>query len=286
MKLFWGLLLSGFLIGNASGQNPFSILGKAVTTSMDARTKSEVTADAEIGAGASKRLLDNKKAEWAGVTVLVFAQHAVIAGAVKSAEVKKLVEEIVKRDPKLRSTRNELLVGDIGSLARDTALEAEINAKLTAAKGVSSVNMQLSYQTAFSPRSLRSSASAVTSGTPYSSAVAATRRSAGSPWRNASDCARTAISGVIGRVRMWRAWSRSLMKAAGSPRASILPLAASIAISHRQMSLQARLRDSVPSARACFARRERRLGSRASNTMTWVSRVINALRPRFPSAFS
>ena len=142
MRLFWGLLLSGFLMGNAWGQNPFSILGKVVTTSMDARTKSEVTADAEISAGASKRLLDNKKAEWAGVTVLVFAQHAVIAGAVKSAEVKKLVEEIVKRDPKLRSTRNELLVGDIGSLARDTALEAEINAKLTAAKGVSSVNMR------------------------------------------------------------------------------------------------------------------------------------------------
>ncbi len=122
--------------------NPFSILGKVVTTSMDARTKAEVTADAEISAGASKRLLDHKQAEWAGVTVLVFAQHAVIAGAVKSAEVKKLVEEIVKRDPKLRSTRNELLVGDIGSLARDTALEAEINAKLTAAKGVSSVNMR------------------------------------------------------------------------------------------------------------------------------------------------
>jgi osmotically-inducible protein OsmY len=109
---------------------------------MDVRTKAEVSADTEIGAGASKRLLDSKKAEWAGVTVLVFAQHAVIAGAVKSAEVKKLVEEIVRRDSRIRSLRNELLVGDVGSLARDTALEAEINAKLTAAKGVSSVNMR------------------------------------------------------------------------------------------------------------------------------------------------
>jgi osmotically-inducible protein OsmY len=35
-------------------------------------------------------------------------------------------------------------VGDVGSLARDTALEAEINARLTAAKGVSSVNMRWS----------------------------------------------------------------------------------------------------------------------------------------------
>jgi osmotically-inducible protein OsmY len=124
--------------------NPLSILGKVVTTSMDVRTKAEVTADTEISAGASKRLLDDKKSEWAGVAVLVFAQHVVLAGAVKTGEVKKRVEEVVKRDPKIRSLKNELLVGDLGSLARDTALEAEINANLTAAKGVSSVNMRWS----------------------------------------------------------------------------------------------------------------------------------------------
>lgn len=143
MRLFLGVLLAMFLAESSFSQvNPFSILGKVVTTSMDARTKAEVAADTEISAGASKRLLENKKAEWAGVTVLVFAQHAVIAGAVKTADVKKLVEEIVRRDARIRSTKNELLVGDIGSLARDTALEAEINAKLTAASGVSSVNMR------------------------------------------------------------------------------------------------------------------------------------------------
>jgi osmotically-inducible protein OsmY len=109
---------------------------------MDVRSKAEVTADGEISAGASKRLLDDKKAEWAGVTVLVFAQHVVLAGAVKTAEVKKRVEELVKRDKRIRSLKNELLVGDVGSLARDTALEAEINAKLTAEKGISSVNMR------------------------------------------------------------------------------------------------------------------------------------------------
>jgi osmotically-inducible protein OsmY len=143
MRLFSGVFLSFLLIENSFSQvNPLSVLGKVVTTSMDVRTKAEVSADTEIGAGASKRLLDSKKAEWAGVTVLVFAQHAVIAGAVKSAAVKKLVEEIVRRDSRIRSLRNELLVGDVGSLARDTALEAEINAKLTAARGVSSVNMR------------------------------------------------------------------------------------------------------------------------------------------------
>ena len=124
--------------------NPFSVLGKVVTTSMDARTRAEVAVDAEIGAGASKRLLDDKKSEWAGVAVLVFAQHVVLAGAVKTEAVKKRVEEIVKRDARIRSLKNELLVGDLGSLARDTAMEAEINAKLTAAKGVSSVNMRWS----------------------------------------------------------------------------------------------------------------------------------------------
>ena len=122
--------------------NPFSAIGRAVSTTLDVRTKAEVKADTEIGAGASKRLLDDKKSEWAGVTVLVFAQHVVIAGAVKSGDVKKRVEEVVKRDARIRSLKNELLVGDAGSLARDTALEAEINANLTAAKGISSVNMR------------------------------------------------------------------------------------------------------------------------------------------------
>lgn len=142
MKLWWGMLFSLVLVGNASGQNPLTILGRAISTTMDVRTKAEVSADTEISAGASKRLLDDKKAEWAGVTVLVFAQHVVLAGAVKTAEVKKRVEELVRADKRIRSLKNELLVGDTGSLARDTALEAEINASLTAAKGVSSVNMR------------------------------------------------------------------------------------------------------------------------------------------------
>ena len=144
MRLVFGVLLSLFMAGTSFGQNPLSILGRVVTTSMDARSKAEVTADAEISGGASKRLLEDKKAEWAGVSVLVFAQHVVLAGAVKSAEVKKRVEDIVRQDKRIRSFKNELLVGDVGSLARDTALEAEINASLTAAKGISSVNMRWS----------------------------------------------------------------------------------------------------------------------------------------------
>ena len=147
MRLFLGIFLSFLLIENSFSQvNPLSVLGRVVTTSMDARTKAEVSADAGISAAASKRLLDDKKSEWAGVTVMVFAQRVVIAGAVKSAEVKKRVGEVVGRDARIRSLANELLVGDVGSsagrTARDLALESEINATLTAAKGVSSVNMR------------------------------------------------------------------------------------------------------------------------------------------------
>jgi len=139
--VFLGLL---YIAGTAAQFNPLTAIGKIVTTSMDVRTKAEVTADTEISAGASKRLLDDKKAEWAGVAVLVFAQHVVLAGAVKTEAVKKRVEELVKADKRILALKNELLVGDVGSLARDTALEAEINAKLTAAKGVASVNMRWS----------------------------------------------------------------------------------------------------------------------------------------------
>lgn len=132
-----------FVAAAAQAQfNPLSIISKAVTTTMDVRTKDEVANDTEISAGVSKRLLDAKDAEWAGVTTMVFAQHVVIAGAVKTDAVKKRVEELVKVDKRIRSLKNELLVGDVGSLARDVALETEINAVLTAAKGISSVNMR------------------------------------------------------------------------------------------------------------------------------------------------
>ena len=127
----------------ASAQfNPLGVIGRAVSTAMDARTTAEVAADAEIGAGASKRLLEDPQAEWKGVNVLVFARHVVLAGAVKSAEARKRVEEVMRRDKGIRSLKNELRVGDVGSLVRDTALEAEINATLTGTSGVASVNMR------------------------------------------------------------------------------------------------------------------------------------------------
>ena len=83
--------------------NPLTLAGKVVSTAMDARSKSEVANDTEIAAGANKRLLDDKKAEWKGVTLLVFAQHVVLAGAVQSDESIKHVAEVVRQDKRVRS---------------------------------------------------------------------------------------------------------------------------------------------------------------------------------------
>lgn len=118
------------------------MVGRAVTVSMDARTRAEVSADVEIVAGASKRLLEDKKSEWKGVSVLAFAQHVVLAGVVKSDAARARVEQVVRADKRIRSLANELQVGDVGSFVRDTALEVEINAVLTATKGVASVNLR------------------------------------------------------------------------------------------------------------------------------------------------
>ena len=125
-------------------QAQFGVLGRVVSTTLDVRTKAEVTADTEISAGASKRLMDDKQAEWAGVAVLVFAQHVVLAGQVKTEAVKKRVEELVRREKNIRSLTNDILVGNAGSFTRDTALEAQINASLTSTQGISSVNMRWS----------------------------------------------------------------------------------------------------------------------------------------------
>jgi osmotically-inducible protein OsmY len=126
--------------------NPLTIVGRAVTTAMDVRTKTEVKNDVEISTSASKRLLDDKRAEWSGVTLLVFAQYVVLAGAVKTPEARKLVEEVVRTDERIRSLTNDLIVikkaGDEGGLVKDTAMNTKIDAALTAAKGISSVNMR------------------------------------------------------------------------------------------------------------------------------------------------
>lgn len=126
--------------------NPLTIVGKVVSTTLDVRTKTEVKNDVDISASANKRLLDDKRAEWSGVSILIFAQHVVLAGAVKTDEAKKIVEAVVRTDTRIRSLSNDLVVikkaGDEGSLVKDTAKDTAINAALTSTKGIGSVNMR------------------------------------------------------------------------------------------------------------------------------------------------
>ncbi len=131
----------------ASAQfNPLTIVGKVVSTTLDVRTKAEVKNDVDISASANRRLLNDKHAEWSGVSILIFAQHVVLAGAVKTDEAKRIVAAVVGKDERIRSLVNDLTVvrktGDEGSLVKDTAKDTAINVALTSAKGISSVNMR------------------------------------------------------------------------------------------------------------------------------------------------
>ena len=138
------MLVAAFVATSASAAfDPItSLVGKIVSTTLDARSKAEVAADTEIAAAANKALLDDDKAQWKGVGVLVFARHAVLAGSVRDAATKKRVQQIIARDKRLRSLNNELRIGADTSFVGDTVIEEKINAVLTVAKGIASVNMR------------------------------------------------------------------------------------------------------------------------------------------------
>ena len=122
-----------------------TLAGSVISTAMDVRTKSEVKNDVEIDAAITKRLLENKGDELKGVSALVFAQHVVLAGLVRSADAKRKAAELAGKDERIRSLQNEIVVSATesgGSLASNLFLEKKIGATLTATKGVSSVNMR------------------------------------------------------------------------------------------------------------------------------------------------
>lgn len=122
-----------------------ALAGSVISTAMDVRTKSEVKNDVGIDATITKRLLDNKGDELKGVSVLVFAQHVVLAGLVKSADAKRKAAVLVGKDNRIRSLQNEIIVSTTesgGSMASNLFLEKKIGATLTTTKGVSSVNMR------------------------------------------------------------------------------------------------------------------------------------------------
>ncbi|HTY99578.1 MAG TPA: BON domain-containing protein [Rhodocyclaceae bacterium] len=120
-----------------------SLASRAVSTALDVRSKAQVKNDTEIDATATKALLTAKGADLKGVSALVFAQRVVLAGTVANEEAKAKALELVGRDKRIHSLESEILVGgEGGSMAGNAVLEEKVNAVLTAAKGVHSVNMR------------------------------------------------------------------------------------------------------------------------------------------------
>lgn len=122
-----------------------SLAGSAISTAMDVRNKNEVKNDVEIDASATKLLLGNKGDDLKGVSVLVFAQHVVLTGVVKSEEAKRKAAELLGKDKRIRSLQNVIVVGadeSAGSMASNLFLEKKIGATLSTTKGVHSVNMR------------------------------------------------------------------------------------------------------------------------------------------------
>jgi hyperosmotically inducible protein len=140
-----GLFLLCFVQSSLAFDPITSIAGSLISTAMDVRSSSEVKNDVEIDAAITKRLLENKGDDLKGVSVLVFAQHAVLAGVVKNQDAKRKAAELAGNDKRIRSLRNEIFVDTIesgGSMASNLFLEKKIGATLTAAQGVHSVNMR------------------------------------------------------------------------------------------------------------------------------------------------
>lgn len=121
---------------------------KVINAAIDARTAAEIADDNAISAKANARLLDHDDADWASISILIFARHVVLTGAVETRAQKTLVEKVVGEDKKIRSLHNEIVVttkdAEDGDLVDDTVIQTKIDAALTTTSGINSVNMRWS----------------------------------------------------------------------------------------------------------------------------------------------
>jgi len=120
-----------------------SALGKGVSTAIDVRTKEEVKEDIAIDIAVTKMFAEQKGDQFKNISLLVFAQHGVLTGFAASADARRNAEQLMKGEKRLRSLTNKIIVGaDNGSFGSNLVLDKKIDFKLTATKGVSSVNMR------------------------------------------------------------------------------------------------------------------------------------------------
>ena len=118
-------------------------ISKGVATAMDVRSKKEVQADLAIDAAVSRKLGEQKGSELNNVSLLVFARHGALVGFANSEEVKRKAGELAQGEKRLRSLSNDIVVGTTGGgMLANALLDKKIDLKLTATKGVSSVNMR------------------------------------------------------------------------------------------------------------------------------------------------
>jgi osmotically-inducible protein OsmY len=120
-----------------------SLIGKGVSTALDVRTKAQVKNDTEIDAALTKRLVESKGDALKDVSTLVFAQRVVLVGYVRNDAASKLAVDLATRDKRIRSLSNAIVIGATpGGTAGNLVLEKKVDAVLTAASGVHSVNMR------------------------------------------------------------------------------------------------------------------------------------------------
>ena len=138
------VLVSLVAAGQAIAFDPItSLAGKAISTAMDVRTKGEVKNDVDIDMVVTKKLLGQKGDDFKNISILVFARHAVLVGYAKNEDVKRKAEELAKTDRRIRSLKNDTLIGaPSGGVGGNLVLDKKIDYSLTTTKGVSSVNMR------------------------------------------------------------------------------------------------------------------------------------------------
>ncbi|HEX8989627.1 MAG TPA: BON domain-containing protein [Rhodocyclaceae bacterium] len=118
------------------------LAGKGVATAMDLRSVDEVKTDTEIDAALKAKFLAEGD-DFKTVSALVFAGRVVLVGFVRSPEVRRRAEDIAKSEDRYQRFRNAIVVGTIDdNTAADLALDEKINLRLTATRGIASVNMR------------------------------------------------------------------------------------------------------------------------------------------------
>jgi osmotically-inducible protein OsmY len=139
-------LLLAFALGWASGASAIvsgAVAGKAISTAIDMRSVDEVKIDTEVDAALMAKFAAEQGDAFKSISVLVFAERAVLVGFAPNAEVRQRAEAIVRSDSRIHRFKDLVLIGPgKGSTAANAALDAKLNTVLTTTAGVHSVNMR------------------------------------------------------------------------------------------------------------------------------------------------